>query len=66
MYPLTKVTIFYHDKFGRKWEYNTTWRSFKTDVLEILEKYIDFGYQMYYTVNNETHELDYYNFDYKE
>lgn len=65
----TRITVWYEDGYGRRWEHKTRWQDFKTDALEILEKYIDIQHQLFYTIhmkcgNEIIKELDYYNFGY--
>jgi len=63
MHPRTKVVIWYVDEFDRTWEFSSRWLDFKTDAMEILEKYNDMCYIFYYTIGETTKELDYYNLD---
>lgn len=65
-HPRTIVTIWYDDEFGIRWEHPTRWNAFKADAAEILEKYIDKHYKLFYTINDSTYELDYYNFGYRD
>ncbi len=61
MHPLTRVVIWWVDEYGRKQEYETDIKHFNNMAITLLEKFLDKNYNMYYTVNNETLELDYYN-----
>jgi len=61
MHPRTKITLWFEDEKGWKWEHVTRYSSFNTDVVIFIENYFDKGFPLFYTVNNETHELDYYN-----
>lgn len=60
-HPQTLVSIWYEDKYGKKWEYITRWNRFKTEAIEILEKEFDNQRTIFYTINDNTYELDYYN-----
>jgi hypothetical protein len=60
-HPRSNVVIWYEDQFGRKWEHKTRWCYFREDAIQILENNVDIPYDIYYTIENETHLLDYYN-----
>lgn len=61
MHSLTIVSIWYEDKYGKKWEYITRYKDFRNDAAEILEKHIDNNHSLFYTINDNTYQLDYYN-----
>lgn len=58
-----EIIIWYEDQYGKRYELITSYKNFKKDAVIILEKYLDKCYKLYYTMNNETKELDYYNLD---
>ena len=60
-HPKQEVNIWYTDSYGREVSHITTWKDFKSTAIILLEKYLDYNVTMYYTVNNETFQLDYYN-----
>ncbi len=62
MHPNTNVTIFWLDNEGRQEEILTNVGHFKERILNALEiARIDNVEKVFYTVNNETYVLDYYN-----
>ena len=59
--PTTKVVIWYQDAYDRTWSHMTIWKEFRTTAIDILEHVVDKDVQLFYTVDNVTYELDYYN-----
>jgi len=62
LHPDTRVKIWWVGTYGNKFTVTTTAEHFKECALEILEsKIVDNIDILYYTINNETRELNYYN-----
>lgn len=55
------IIIFYKDKYNRKVEFTCPKNEFKAFAVELLEKHLDKGTEIYYTLNMNTEKLDYYN-----
>ncbi len=58
---MDNINIFYYDKYNRKIKYTCSLYEFRNLAVELLEKYIDNGVDLYYTYKMETKKLDYYN-----
>lgn len=64
-HPQTLVIFWYKDKYGRKWEHTAKYADFRTTAINLLEKHLDNSVTIFYTINEDTYELDYYNFSSK-
>ncbi len=57
---MDNVEVFYIDKFGRKVYTYCTVKEFTDIVTDLLEEGLRSGYSIYYTYQNITQEISYY------
>lgn len=63
IHPDTRIDIHWTSVHGMKFNVQTTYEHFNQHLVEILETtLVDNVETVYYTINNETYQLDYYNY----